>query len=306
MHTIYPSLFRDISVDGYVRERIDTPDGDFLDLDWSTVGAKRLVILSHGLEGDSKRRYMQGMARACNRAGWDALAWNMRGCSEEANRHLAAYHSGRTEDLDCVVRHACEHRGYEALAFIGFSLGGNLTLKYLGERGPEVDTSIRAAVAFSVPCDLQAGALHLAHWSNQIYMKRFLKSLRARVRAKIAQFPGELDDNGLDQVRTFREFDGRYVAPLHGFTSAEDYWQKCSCKPLLRRITIPTLLVSAADDPFLPSACYPYAEAERNNTFFFEVPRYGGHVGFVSFNTERLYWSEQRAVSFLESEIGPA
>lgn len=287
-------------MNGYIRERIDTPDGDFLDLDWSETGAARLAVVSHGLEGDSQRSYIQGMVRACNLAGWDALAWNMRGCSEEPNRQVGAYHSGRTEDLEAVVQYAFKKYGYEQLALIGFSLGGNLTLKYLGERGTAVDDRICGAVAFSVPCDLQAGAEHLARWSNRLYMKRFLRSLRARVRTKMVLFPGVLDDDGLDDIRTFREFDGRYVAPLHGFSSAEDYWQRCSCKPLLRSITCPTLLINAADDPFLPAACYPEYEADRNNNFFLEIPRYGGHVGFVSFNAQHLYWSEQQATAFLE------
>lgn len=287
-------------MNGYIRERIDTPDGDFLDLDWSETGAARLAVVSHGLEGDSQRSYVRGMVRACNRAGWDALAWNMRGCSEEPNRQMGAYHSGRTEDLEAVVQYAFEKHRYEQLALIGFSLGGNLTLKYLGERGTAVDDRICGAVAFSVPCDLQAGAEHLARWSNRLYMKRFLRALRARVRTKVALFPGQLDDDGLDDIRTFREFDGRYVAPLHGFSSAEDYWQRCSCKPLLRNITCPTLLINAADDPFLPAACYPEYEADRNNNFFLEIPRYGGHVGFVSFNAQHLYWSEQQATAFLE------
>jgi predicted alpha/beta-fold hydrolase len=296
VQTIFPALFRRVPVITRRRERISTPDGDFLDLDWHTeVNRTRLAILSHGLEGDTTNTYIQGMAHALARADWDVLAWNFRGCSGEPNRLLRSYHSGATEDLAAVIAHAPER--YTRLALVGFSLGGNMTLKYLGEPGP--DPRVAGAVAYSVPCDLASSAHQLEGFFHRIYMSRFLRSLRGKVREKMTRFPGRLDDTGLDAMRTFREFDGAYTAPMNGFASAEDYWTRASSRPALERITVPTLLVNALDDPFLPPACFPVAEARASRSFFLETPRSGGHVGFVSFNARKEYWSERRAVEFL-------
>jgi predicted alpha/beta-fold hydrolase len=292
--TVYPSLFRRVGGVVYRRERIDTPDGDFLDLDWSEKGNRRLVIVSHGLEGDTRRHYVLGMIRAMNRRGFDGLAWNYRGCSGEPNRLLRSYHSGATEDLDTVISHAAALGIYDEIVLVGFSLGGNLTLKYLGERGDEIESRISRAVAFSVPCDLRGSAYRLAERGNMIYMRRFIGSLRAKMIAKHAAHPESIGIEGIDRIRTFLEFDDIYTAPIHGFGTAEEYWRRNSSRQFLPRITIPTLLVNALDDPFLPESCYPYAEATASATFHLETPRHGGHVGFVAFNREGEYWAERR------------
>lgn len=302
--TVWAGLFRRVAGVAYRRERIETPDGDFLDLDWCRGGAPRLAVLSHGLEGDTGRPYVRGMARALSRFGWDVLAWNYRGCSGEPNRRVFFYHSGATADLDVVVRHALATGRYAAAALVGFSLGGNLTLKYVGERGGGLDPRLRAAVALSVPCDLAAGADHLARPANAVYMRRFLRALAAKVRAKAERFPGEVDVAGLAGLRTFHDFDGCYTAPLHGFRDAHDYWRRCSSKAFLGGIRIPTLLVNASDDPFLPPACYPVDEARGHPYLRLEVPAHGGHLGFVAFGGDGLYWSERRAAAFLEEATG--
>jgi len=302
LQTVLPSLFRTVGGVAYRRERIDTPDGDFLDLDWSEAsggGASRLVVVSHGLEGSSDRAYVRGMARAFNRIGWDALAWNLRGCSGEPNRLLRSYHSGATEDLDAVVRHALS-RGYAAVGLVGFSLGGNLTLKYLGERGDAADARVVGGVAFSVPCDLAASAARLARPENLAYMRRFMLSLLPKLEAKRARFPGRLPDVDVSKIRTFAEFDGAYTAPAHGFASAEDYWRRASSRSFLPGIRRPTLLVNALDDPFLAPACFPEAEARANPHFHLLTPRWGGHVGFMHDRLDGTYWSEQVATAFLE------
>ncbi|HEY5792779.1 MAG TPA: alpha/beta hydrolase, partial [Chthoniobacterales bacterium] len=180
-----------------------------------------------------------------------------------------------------------------------FSLGGNLTLKYLGDLGPALDPRITGAAAFSVPCDLASSSRQLEKMTNRVYMGRFLVPLRAKIREKMIRFPGQLDDAGLDAMRTFREFDGAYTAPLHGFQSAEDYWRRASSKPVLSRIAVPTLLVNARNDPFLAPPCFPEEAARENPFFHFEAPRSGGHAGFLSFNARNEYWSESRAVEFL-------
>jgi hypothetical protein len=302
LQTIYPTLFRRVNGFAYERERLHTPDDDFLDLDWLRGGHDRVAIISHGLEGSTDRSYVRGMARALHRHDWDVLAWNYRGCSGPPNRQLRTYHSGATDDLDLVVQHALR-QGYGMGALVGFSLGGNLTLKYLGERGTAVDERIRRAAVFSVPVDLDAASRRLDGRSNWIYSLRFLVTLRQKARAKQEQFPdalAALDPSAIKQLRTF---DDVFTAPTHGFEDAADYYARSSSKPLLPAITVPTLLVSAADDPFLPDACYPEAAARASDVLHLEVPRYGGHVGFVAFGAHGTYWSEQRAAAFLEGVL---
>ena len=177
-HTMYPSLFRKMMWPTFTRERIDTPDGDFIDLDWSQVGSENLVIAIHGLEGSSRSRYIPGMINAFNRRGWDGVALNLRGCSGEPNRLLRFYHSGATEDIDTVVRHILTHTSYRQLSIVGFSLGGNLTLKYLGEHGASLPSAIINTAAISTPCDLESSSWQLSESSNVLYLKNFLRCFR--------------------------------------------------------------------------------------------------------------------------------
>lgn len=297
--SIYPTLFRQVSGVNYTRERIDTPDGDFLDLDWSHAESRKVAILSHGLEGDSQRQYILGQVKVLNAHGWDACAWNFRGCSGEPNRTEKFYHSGATYDLDTVIQHVRQGRHYDQIALIGYSLGGNMTLKYLGDLGGSIPSEISGAVAFSAPVDLAASSLKIGKWTNKIYMIRFLRSLHNKIRAKMPQFPDLLNDDHYDSVKNFRDFDDRYTAPLHGFKDAADYWEKCSSKPGLGNIRIPTLLVSAQNDPFLPTSCFPIEAARQSEYFHFENPKSGGHVGFMTLHHDGEYWSEHRAVEFL-------
>ena len=300
LQTIYPTLFRRVPLVTSRSERIQTPDNDFLDLDWSPPnGAKRLAILTHGLEGHSRGAYCQGMAGTLQRAGWDILAWNFRGCSGEPNHKLQSYHSGATGELQIVLDHVFSNTTYDEIILVGFSLGGNLMLKYLGDAGPSLDGRIRAAVALSVPCDLATSARKLEHWQNRLYMRRFMWSLRQKVHEKALRFPDQITTDGLDIMRTFAEFDGRYTGPIHGFKDADDYWNQSSCISVLEDITIPTLLINALDDPFLTPACFPHKAAKANPSFQMETPKHGGHLGFVEFNEAGQYWSERRTVAFL-------
>jgi predicted alpha/beta-fold hydrolase len=230
------------------------------------------------------------------------LAWNYRACSGEINRRLRMYHNGCIDDLDCVVQHGLMDGAYDKAAMIGFSLGGNLTLMYLGSKGDTVDPRIRGAAAFSVPCDLKAGALELAKARNYIYMKQFLVSLHEKIKLKMEQMPGVINDDGYGRIKDFKGFDDRYTAPINGFRDAEDYWYQCSSGRFLHAIIVPTLLVNALDDPFLAPSCYPVAQAEQSRYVHLEMPRSGGHVGFVQFNADGSYWSEKRAVEFLGQE----
>jgi len=298
LETIYPALFRRVTLSTpYTRERITTPDQDFLDLDWIIQGSQDLVIISHGLEGDSYRPYIKGMVSTMSAHGFDVLAWNYRGCSQEMNRRLRFYHSGATDDFDLVIQHAAA-KGYKAIYLIGFSLGGNITLKYLGERQPV--SVIKKAVVFSVPMDLHTSCLTISQPGNRIYSARFLKSLRNKVIRKSAAFP-ELDIAGIHKINTIQAFDDRYTAPLHGFPDAVTYYRLCSSINFVDAITTPTLIVNAKNDPFLSPECYP-ADRLKNHPFVaFEMPLRGGHVGFAELNASGTYWSESRAVQFLQS-----
>ena len=299
LQTIYPALFRPVALVTHAAERLELADGDFIDLKWSGHGSSRLAILSHGLEADSTTGYIQAMAAALIRRGWDVLAWNFRGCGGEPNRLLRMYHSGATEDLQAVISHALASHPAESIDLIGFSLGGNLTLKYLGESPAALSPRLHRAVAFSVPCDLACSSRELATRANWLYMERFLREMRRKIRVKNRMFPDQLDLTGLRRIRTFQEFDDRYTAPIHGFKDAADYWARNSSRQFLPQITLPTLLVNAANDPFLGPGCYPREEAAASGYFHFESPATGGHVGFVTFGKNGEYWSETRAAEFL-------
>ena len=300
-HTIYPASARRVEGVVYQRERLELSDGDFLDLDWSRVGASRVVVVTHGLEGSSNRSYVLGMVRAFNRRGWDAVAMNFRGCSGESNRLLRFYHSGVSEDLWEVLAHV-RAVGYQTIAAIGFSLGGNVALKLMGDLGAQAPDWLLGAVGISVPCDLRASSVVMARPVNRIYMRRFLADLREKIRAKQPLFPGQLDVSGYDRIRSFKQFDDRYTAPLHGFKDAEDYWARSSAVASMGSIARPSLLLNAADDPFLGEECFPTRLAEPHEFLHLEIPKEGGHVGFVGGGLlEDEYYSERRALEFLES-----
>ncbi len=302
LQTIVPSLLRKVKGVRYRRERISTPDGDFLDLDWSRQGFANLAIISHGLEGDSQRPYVKGMVKALNAHKWDVLAWNFRGCSGEMNRNLRFYHSGATDDLEHVIRYALACDCYETVALIGFSLGGNLTLKYLGEQSTNLPAAIRRSVVFSVPLCLSTSSDALSQRGNYIYERRFLNNLRKKIAAKSALMPDKLSLDLYKQVKRIKDFDDVYTAPLHGFKDAASYYQQCSSKEFLAHITIPTLIVNAKNDPFLSPECYPAAQVEELPHVFLEIPDEGGHCGFASYKLNGMTWSEGRTLRFLKEK----
>lgn len=299
VETIYPSLLRNVHLQPYQRERVITPDDDFLDIDWLKQKSSRLIIISHGLEGNTQRTYVKGMARAGYQNGYDILAWNYRGCSEEMNKALRFYHSGATDDLATVVEHADALDQYEEIFLVGFSLGGNLTLKYLGEDRSRPD-SLKKVATFSVPLDLLASCVKISQPSNWIYSQRFLKSLSKKVLHKSKLMNG-LDPGLLKKVKTLLEFDDYFTGPMHGFKDALDYYHQCSAIRFLQNIQLPTLLINAANDPFLSPECYPHHVLNGHPYVRFESPRHGGHVGFTQFNKTGLYWSEEQALNFFKT-----
>ena len=305
LETIYPVVFRNIKDVNFKRERIELNDGDFLDIDWIKKGNKRLLILCHGLEGNTTSKYLQGMAKAASNNHYDIAALNYRGCSGEINRNFRFYHSGETNDLDAVIQFIISKNHYIEIGLIGFSVGGNIILKYLGEKEKTLSPLIKAAVNFSAPCDLKASANTLAKWHNKLYLDRFLKSLRLKIEAKTKQFPSSINLNNYNTIKNFTDFDERYTAPIHGFQDASDYYKKCSSIHYISKITLPTLLVSALNDPFLSEECYPFEQAKKNDQFFLETPKKGGHCGFYKNNKNGNYWSENRALEFLENYFTP-
>lgn len=301
LETIVPSIFRKITGVDYQRERMNLQDGDFLDLDWLIDNSKRLVIISHGLEGNSDRHYVKGMAKIFYRNQWDVLAWNCRTCSGEINRTARFYHHGATDDLKAVIDYAVSSKKYEKVVLVGISMGGSLTLKYLGE-SDDFPEELLCATVFSVPCNLKSSVTALEKPGNKFYKRRFLKKLEKKIKAKAQIMPDTIRYDGFKDINSFNDFDNKYTAPLHGFRDAEDFYQKASAENYLRGITIPTLVVNALNDPFLPKACYPRAIADDHEHIFLEIPAQGGHVGF-SLAGEEFNWAEKRSLAFVNDIV---
>ncbi|WP_372983015.1 YheT family hydrolase [Marinobacter sediminum] len=300
IQSVWPTLFRKVDMISPQTEILPTDDDDELHLDWYRQDSNRLAIVSHGLEGHSRRPYVLGITRALFSAGWDVLAWNYRSCGGVMNRQPRFYHSGATADLERVIHHGLR-KTYDTLFLSGFSMGGNLTLLYLGEQGERIDSRICGAVTYSVPCDLAGSAEVLSRPTRRIYMQRFLKDLHWKMREKAQRFPDLIDVSGFESIRNFHQFDDRYTAPLHGFRSAVDYWAQASALGRLRDIRVPALMVNAADDPFLSSSCFPESRNLLGAHVRVEAPRWGGHVGFVEHARDGYYWSERRAIAYLRN-----
>ncbi|WP_020530946.1 YheT family hydrolase [Flexithrix dorotheae] len=303
LHTIFPVLFRKVKDVNYVRERLNLKDGDFIDLDWQKNDSKKVALLIHGFEGSTDSLYLKAMAHAMLKSGWDIVGMNLRGCSGELNHLYRSYHSGASEDVEEVVNYLANQYNYEELMVIGFSLGGNMTLKYLGEAGKKQSPDIlKSAVAVSVPCDLGSAADTI----NRFYANRFLKTLKPKLIQKIKKYSSALTIEDVKKIKTLREFDDIYTAPVHGYENATDFYSKCSSRHFIKNIEIPTLLISALDDPFLTKKCFPFKEAQQNPNFYFLATQNGGHVGFVEFNADGEYWLEKRIVDFASNKLSMA
>ncbi len=299
--SIYPALFRKVSVP-YERERLTLQDGDFVDLDWLKGGNSSLVVLTHGLEGDSHRQYVAGMANYFAKKKWDVLAWNCRSCSGEMNRSLRMYHHGEIEDFEEVLNHAQKQNNYKSIVLIGFSMGGNISMKYLGVHGNKVACNIKSCVVFSSPTDLKAGAEILDIPSNLIYKRRFLKYLKAKLEIKSQQYPGVIDLSKFKDIKVWKDFDEFFTAPMNGFANAEAFYENASAKNFMPGIKVPTLLVQAQNDPILPPSCYPIELAAKMPNLYLEMPKHGGHVGFWR-PKEEFAWSESRAWEFVQKHL---
>jgi predicted alpha/beta-fold hydrolase len=281
LQTIWP-LARKGVLPAYRRERWDTPDGDFIDLDWAPGGVADapLVVLFHGLEGSSRSHYARAVMRAVSARGWRGVVAHFRGCSGAPNRLARAYHSGDSDEIEWILRRLREVAGRAPLFAVGVSLGGNALLKWLGERDPALTAILDAAAAVCPPLDLTISGHALGKGLNRLYTRHFLATLKRKAIAKCAQHPGMFDAQRIARARSLYEFDDAYTAPAHGFDSADDYWLRASSKPWLRTIHCPTLLLCAANDSFVPAAARPNA-SELSPSVRFECPSRGGHVGFL-------------------------
>lgn len=301
LQTSYATLFRGRSALDLRRERIELEDGDFLDLDWLRETFGPVVLVLHGLEGSSDSPYARGMLAAIQRRGWRGVVMHFRGCSGELNRLPRSYHSGDTADLEAVVR-LLSARGEEPAAAIGYSLGGNVLLKWLGEHG--AGAPLRAAVAVSVPYTLALAADRLARGLSRIYQRRLIDDLRAKLHRKFAAGASPIDLTRAHHSRDFWEFDDRVTAPLHGFKDVDDYYTRSSSRPYLRHIRIPTLMIHARDDPFMTPNVLPHAH-ELSPSSRLEISDHGGHVGFVHgrYPWRPRYWLEERIPEYLEAYL---
>ena len=305
VRTLWARLFRRVALPRAVEHlRWDTPDGDFVDVVRLPAPPERpRVVLLHGLEGTARSPYARGMLHECARRGWGADLMLFRSCGGEINRARRFYHSGETGDLAWVVDRVLAEFPRAPLGLAGVSLGGNVLLKYLGERGATLDPRIVGAAAVSVPFDLGRGSRWIGRGFGKVYERYFLDSLKRKTREKARRHPDLVDLARLERVTTLLEFDDLVTGPLHGFESADDYYTRSSSLHFLRDIRVPTLLLSAIDDPFLPSAVLDQVrEAARDNgCLTTEFPAKGGHVGFVAGRVpwRAFYYAEWRVTDWL-------
>jgi predicted alpha/beta-fold hydrolase len=290
-------------------------DGDEIELhrlepqDRGAPPRARLLVL-HGLEGTIRSHYLRGLLALAQERGWTADALIFRTCNGEMTRARRLYHSGETTDLDAVARRLVREHPGQPLALAGFSLGGNVLLKWLGEHGDDLPPEIRAAAAVSVPFDLERGSRFIERGFSRVYGRHFLRTLRAKARIKLERDPGLYDATALERARTLFDFDDIVTAPVHGFAGASDYYRRSSSLGFLSSIRRPTLLLSAYDDPFLPRAVLDdVAEVARGNRYLsVEFHQRGGHVGFISGRAPwaARYYAEERVLSFLEAQLAPS
>ena len=307
--TIWPFKLRRTPVP-LRRERIETPDADFWDFDWLAADAPAeapLVVLFHGLEGGSQSHYARALLAALARIGWRGVVPHFRGCGGEPNRLPRAYHSGDHAEVAAMltaIRAANPHP--VPLFAVGVSLGGSALLNWLGREGERAAATLTAAAAVSAPLDLMAAGIAISRGLNRIYTAHFLATLRPKSLAMAARFPGLLDTTRIRRVRTMWDFDDAVTAPLHGFAGTHDYWTRASSKPWLAGVALPTLVINARNDPFIPAHSLP-ARHEVSGAVTLEQPRHGGHAGFASGRFPgHVEWLPARLLHFFSATAGHA
>ena len=298
--TIYP-LTRRGDIPAYRRERWETPDNDFIDIDWLDAphaADAPLVVLFHGLEGSSHSHYARALMHALARRGWAGAVAHFRGCSGEPNRLPRAYHSGDSAEIDWVLRRFRLRFPQRAIHAAGVSLGGNALLKWLGEREGAAQDIVQSAAAVCAPLDLTAAGMALQRGFNRLYAKHFLLTLKPGALAKLERFPELFDRRRMLTSKTLYAFDDAVTAPVHGFRDAADYWLRASSKPWLPGVRVPTLVINALNDPFLPASALPHQQ-QVASAVTLAYTAGGGHVGFVSGPFPgHLDWLPQRLLAF--------
>ena len=302
LQTVIPALSAGSKVN-YERERFITKDDDFVDLDWIKGGHKNLVILTHGLEGNSDRIYIRNGAKWFSDRNWDVIAWNCRSCSGEINRAKRLYSHGEIEDIGEIVEHALKTNDYENIAMVGYSMGGNVTMKYLGANGKNVPSKVKVGVAFSSPTDLYSSTIRLEKWDNYLYNKRFLRSLKGKMRQKAEKFPDLVDINNFKKVKNWDDFMRLFYAPLHDCASVEEFYQYASARNFVGGTDRPILLVNALNDTLLTPECSPVEIAKNHPLLYLENPAEGGHCGFPLAGKTHS-WAEMRAWEFINEQLG--
>lgn len=306
LQTLYPALLAPRPRVRYRRQRWDTPDSDFIDLDWIEnqdsgleIGDQErpLLVLFHGLEGSSNSHYARALMHAARQRGWQGVVVHFRGCSGEINRLPRAYHSGDSTEIDWILRRLRMLHGDGPLFAVGVSLGGNALLKWLGEQGEAAHALVQRAAAISAPVDLHAAGNALEQGFNMVYTKNFLATMKRKSLAKLRVHPGLFDETRLRATRTLREFDDLITSRLHGYDGVDDYYTRASSKPHLARIAVPTLLLNARNDPFLPGTTLP-DPAQLSAAVTAAFPDQGGHVGFPD-DKGTLTWMPQTVIEFV-------
>ena len=299
IHTIYARFAREVIKFPIENETIDLPDGDILEVGWVRNENKKLIILVHGLEGRADAPYMRSTGKVFHSFGWDVLTWSFRGCGFHPNKLLRSYNSGYTGDLSHLIE--LNKARYEEIVLVGFSVGGNLCLKYLGEAPEEIPTNIKGAVAISSPIDLGQTADELKRGANKIYLAYFLKSFKDKLTLKRTLYPHSFEPDFFKGIRDFEDYDNRFTAPWFNYRNAREYWEDASCERFLDKIRKPTLFLTALDDTFFRGANIPKGAARQNEYLHIEAVPRGGHVGFFKGLRASSSWMELRALSFLES-----
>ncbi|MFA6815230.1 MAG: alpha/beta fold hydrolase [Lentisphaeria bacterium] len=299
--TIFPSFFRKEKKVNYQREKFYTPNQDYFYLDWSFYNPKHhsdeLVIVSHGLCGNTNRHYVLGIIRTFNRHGIDGMAWNYHGNGSCENGTPSVTTSNSSQELSWIVQHAIKRGHYKKVYLVGFSMGGNLTTLYLG-RHNDIPPQVAGGVCFCATIDLIANSKLLKNPMGRVYTIHFLSLLKKVIRQKHQQFPNLVSTYGLNDIHTILQFDNRYTAPMNGFRDIYEYWETASAYHWLNNLDVPLLIVNPANDPFTTGQCYPIETAKKSSKLFLEIPESGGHCGFIT-PENQVWWPAQRAYEFI-------
>ena len=300
VNTILASIARNIPKLEYERERFELPDGDFIDLDWlKENNSQKLVIVLSGLEGNSQKRYMRGAMSLFSKNGYHVVALNHRSCSGEDNRLLGTYHTGFTTDLRFLVERLTQEKKYDEIILVGYSLGGNVVLKYAGEESAYINPTIKKVIGISVPTELGTSSKFFERYYNYVYMQKFFLTLKPKAKVKAQKFPGAFNLQKVLAAKAFTDFDEHFTAPTHGFKNAIDYYTQSSSLPYLEKINIPTLLIIAKDDTFVSPESYPIELASKSKSFHFISPETGGHCGFMPQDKNKSIWVEREILKFV-------